>query len=97
MTLSANIGIFEQNQLGTDWHFGFWDSATLVLDDISGGLDKLRQDGLRLQRSRPVTAFTFIFTEKDRQMLNETEWNPLNSYLIGTMGLIAGLTLRTRF
>ena len=81
--------LFEQNQLGTDWHLRILGTRPLfVLDDISAaGIEKLRQDGLppfATVETSPDSFHAYIqLNLKDRQMLNEIEWNALNSYLIG--------------
>jgi len=88
--------LFEQNQLGTDWHLRILGTRPLfVLDDITeGGLDKLRQDGLSpfaTVETSPDSFHAYIqLNLKDRQMLNETEWNALNSYLIQQYGADKG-------
>ena len=87
--ISEYRDLIEQNQLGTDWHLRILGTRPLfVLDDITeGGLDKLRQDGLlpfATVETSPGSFHAYIQLElKDRQMLNEIEWNALNSYLIG--------------
>ena len=87
--ISEYRDLFEQNQLGTDWHLRILGTRPLfVLDDIStAGIEKLRQDGLppfATVETSPDSFHAYIQLElKDRQMLNEIEWNALNSYLIG--------------
>ena len=87
--ISEYRDLFEQNQLGTDWHLRILGTRPLfVLDDISAiELDKLRQDGLppfATVETSPDSFHAYIQLKLyDRQMLNETEWNALNSYLIG--------------
>jgi hypothetical protein len=88
--------LFEQNRLGTDWHLRILGTRPLfVLDDISAaGLDKLRQDGLSpfaTVETSPDSFHAYIqLNLKNRQMLNETEWNALNSYLIQQYGADKG-------
>ena len=87
--ISEYRDLFEQNQLGTDWHLRILGTRPLfVLDDISAaGIEKLRQDGLSPFATVETSPGSFhVYIEmrlKDRQMLNEIEWNALNSYLIG--------------
>lgn len=87
--ISEYRDLFEQNQLGTDWHLRILGTRPLfVLDDISAaGIEKLRQDGFppfATVETSPDSFHAYIQLElKDRQMLNEIEWNALNSYLIG--------------
>ena len=87
--ISEYRDIFEQNQLGTDWHLRILGTRPLfVLDDISAaGIEKLRRDGLPPFATVETSPGSFhVYIEmrlKDRQMLNEIEWNALNSYLIG--------------
>lgn len=94
--ISEYRDLVEQNQLGTDWHLRILGTRPLfVLDDISAaGLDKLRQDGLppfATVETSPDSFHVYIqLNLKDRQMLNETEWNALNSYLIGNYGADRG-------
>ena len=94
--ISEYRDLVEQNQLGTDWHLRILGTRPLfVLDDISAaGLDKLRQDGLppfATVETSPDSFHAYIQLElKDRQMLNETEWNALNSYLIQQYGADKG-------
>ncbi len=86
--ISEYRDLFEQNQLGTDWHLRILGTRPLfVLDDISAaGIEKLRHDGLppfATVETSPDSFHAYIqLNLKDRQMLNETEWNALNSYLI---------------
>ena len=87
--ISEYRDLVEQNQLGTDWHLRILGTRPLfVLDDISAaGIEKLRQDGLppfATVETSPDSFHAYIqLNLKDRQMLNEIEWNALNSYLIG--------------
>ena len=87
--ISEYRDLLEQNQFGTDWHLRILGTRPLfVLDDIStAGIEKLRQDGLppfATVETSPDNFHAYIQLElKDRQMLNEIEWNALNSYLIG--------------
>ena len=88
--ISAWRDLFEQNACGgTDWHLRILGTRPLfVLDDISAaGIEKLRHDGLTpfaTVETSPDSFHAYIQLElKDRQMLNEIEWNALNSYLIG--------------
>ena len=87
--ISEYRDLLEQNQLGTDWHLRILGTRPLfVLDDISAaGIEKLRQDGFppfATVETSPDSFHAYIQLElKDRQMLNEIEWNALNSYLIG--------------
>lgn len=87
--ISEYRDLLEQNQLGTDWHLRILGTRPLfVLDDIStAGIEKLRQDGLppfATVETSPDSFHAYIqLNLKDRQMLNEIEWNALNSYLIG--------------
>lgn len=94
--ISEYRDLLEQNQLGTDWHLRILGTRPLfVLDDITeNGLDKLRQDGLppfATVETSPDSFHAYIqLNLKDRQMLNETEWNALNSYLIQNYGADKG-------
>ena len=94
--ISEYRDLVEQNQLGTDWHLRILGTRPLfVLDDITeNGLDKLRQDGLppfATVETSPDSFHAYIqLNLKDRQMLNETEWNALNSYLIQNYGADKG-------
>lgn len=94
--ISEYRDLVEQNQFGTDWHLRILGTRPLfVLDDItSAGLDKLRQDGLSpfaTVETSPDSFHAYIqLNLKDRQMLNETEWNALNSYLIQQYGADKG-------
>ena len=96
--ISEYRDLIEQNQLGTDWHLRILGTRPLfVLDDIStAGLDKLRQDGLppfAVVETSPGSFHVYIqLNLKDRQMLNEAEWNAMNSYLIQQYGADKGLT-----
>ena len=88
--ISTYRDLLEQNTCGqTDWHLRILGTRPLfVLDDISAvGIEKLRQDGLppfATVETSPDSFHAYIQLElKDRQMLNEIEWNALNSYLIG--------------
>ena len=88
--ISTYRDLLEQNTCGqTDWHLRILGTRPLfVLDDItSAGLDKLKHDGLppfATVETSPDSFHAYIQLElKDRQMLNEIEWNALNSYLIG--------------
>ena len=86
--ISEYRDLFEQNQLGTDWHLRILGTRPIfVLDDISAaGIEKLRHDGIppfATVETSPDSFHAYIqLNLKDRQMLNETEWNALNSYLI---------------
>ncbi len=94
--ISEYRDLFEQNQLGTDWHLRILGTRPLfVLDDItSAGLDKLKHDGLppfATVETSPGSFHAYIqLNLKNRQMLNETEWNALNSYLIQQYGADKG-------
>ena len=94
--ISEYRDLFEQNQLGTDWHLRILGTRPLfVLDDITeGGLDKLRQDGLLPFATVETSPGSFhVYIEmglKDRQMLTEVEWNSMNSYLIQQYGADKG-------
>ena len=94
--ISEYRDLFEQNQLGTDWHLRILGTRPLfVLDDITeGGLDKLRQDGLLPFATVETSPGSFhVYIEmglKDRQMLTEVEWNAMNSYLIQQYGADKG-------
>ena len=88
--ISTYRDLLEQNTCGqTDWHLRILGMRPLfVMDDISAaGIEKLRQDGLppfATVETSPDSFHAYIQLElKDRQMLNEIEWNALNSYLIG--------------
>jgi len=94
--ISEYRDLIEQNQLGTDWHLRILGTRPLfVLDDIStAGLDKLRQDGLppfAVVETSPGSFHVYIqLNLQDRQMLNEAEWNAMNSYLIQQYGADKG-------
>lgn len=94
--ISEYRDLVEQNQLYTDWHLRILGTRPLfVLDDISAaGIEKLRRDGLppfATVETSPDSFHAYIQLElKDRQMLNETEWNALNSYLIQEYGADKG-------
>ena len=86
--ISEYRDLLEQNLLGTDWHLRILGTRPIfVLDDISAaGIEKLRHDGIppfATVETSPDSFHAYIqLNLKDRQMLNETEWNALNSYLI---------------
>ena len=94
--ISEYRDLLEQNQLGTDWHLRILGTRPLfVLDDISAvGIEKLRHDGLppfATVETSPDSFHAYIqLNLKDRQMLNETEWNAMNSYLIQQYGADKG-------
>lgn len=94
--ISEYRDLLEQNQLGTDWHLRILGTRPLfVLDDITrSGIEKLRRDGLApfaTVETSPGSFHAYIqLNLKDRQMLNETEWNALNSYLIQQYGADKG-------
>lgn len=95
--ISTYRDLLEQNTCGqTDWHLRILGTRPLfVLDDItSAGLDKLKHDGLppfATVETSPGSFHAYIqLNLKNRQMLNETEWNALNSYLIQQYGADKG-------
>lgn len=98
--ISAWKDLFEQNNLGTDWHLRILGTRPIfVLDDITqNGLEKLRRDGLTpfaTLETSPGSFHAYIEMKlTGREILNKAEWNAVNSYLIKQYGGDKGANAR---